>query len=67
MRRTLKSLIVFFDEEVAERNDPVAKGLMKQVSSDSFLAITHMLYAVFSQLTRLSKVFQKDLLEFSVM
>lgn len=66
VRRTFKSLIVFFDEEAAEHNDPVAKGLMKQVSSYLFLAITHMLYDVLSQLTRLSKVFQKDLLEFSV-
>ena len=48
VRRTFKSLIVFSDEEAAEYNDPVAKGLMKQVSSYSFLAIIHMLYDVLS-------------------
>ena len=66
VKRTFKSLIVYFDQEVAEHNDPIAKGLVTQISSYSFLAITHMLYDVLSELTRLSKIFQKESLDFSI-
>lgn len=49
-----------------ESNDPIANGLVKQISSYTFLAVTHLLYDVLNELTRLSKVFQKDSLDYSV-
>ena len=48
VKRTTKSLLAFFENEAITNEDPVARGLAKQVSSSC-----------------LSKVFQKDLLDFS--
>ena len=65
VKRTLKSLVTYFEQEYAENNDPIAKGLVTRVSSYKFFAITHLLYDVRSELIRLSKIFQKESLDFS--
>lgn len=53
VKRTLGSLLVYFEQQAIENDDAVAKGLMKQISSYSFVAITHLLYDVLGELTRL--------------
>lgn len=66
VKRTLSSLLAYFEQQAVENDDAVAKGLAKQISSYSFVAITHLLCDVLGELTRLSKVFQKDMLDYSV-
>ena len=66
VKRTIKSLHAFFEKEAKESGDPTAAGLAKGISEFMFLAITHLLYDVLNELTRLSKVFQKENIDFSI-
>lgn len=66
VKRSIKSLHAFFEKESEELGDPTAAGLAKGIAEFMFLAITHLLYDVLNELTRLSKVFQKDSIDFSI-
>jgi hypothetical protein len=66
VKRTTKSLKAFFENEATSNDDAVASVLGKQVSSYMFLAIADLLYNVLGELTRISKVFQKESVDFSI-
>ena len=38
VQRTLPALIAYFDNEASQYDDPIAKGLIKQISSFQFIA-----------------------------
>ena len=66
IRITLSSLLTFFESEWAEFSDPRARGIVEEVTRFQFLATTHLLEDVLDVLKRLSKVFQKESVDFSI-
>ena len=46
-------------------NDPTAKGILTFITTFQFLASTHPLHDVLPTLTRLSKTFQRQCVDFS--
>lgn len=57
IRRTLSSLLTFFENEWVEFSDPTARGIFEAARSFQFLATTHLLEDVLDVLKRVSKVF----------
>lgn len=66
VRRTLNSLITFLENEVASEHDPAARGILEEVRKYEFLATVHLLDDVLLLLTKLSKVFQRENIDFSI-
>lgn len=58
--RTLPSLLVSLDREASERGEPTALGLLRFVKSYKFVACAHLLADVLPHLGRLSRIFQKQ-------
>ena len=65
VRRTLNSLMTFLENEATSAYHPVARGILQEVSKFKFLATVHLLDDVLSILTKLSKVFQRENVDFS--
>ena len=65
IRINLSSLLTF-ESEWAEFSDPRARGILEEVTRFLFLATTHLLEDVLDVLKRLSKVFQKESVDFSI-
>ena len=59
IRRTLPSLLTTLEREVAEKNDAVARGLVRAVKSYNFVATLYLLSDVLPHLSSLSRVFQR--------
>ena len=66
IRRTLSSLIVTLEREVAEKDDAVARGLVKAMNSHQFVATIYLLSDVLPHLTTLSLVFQRQAVDLSL-
>ena len=65
MRRTLVSVMATLEADAAE-GDPSASGLLKTMRSYNFICLTNLLTDVLGIITKLSKLFQKEVLDFSV-
>ncbi|XP_054715342.1 zinc finger protein 862-like [Uloborus diversus] len=63
--KTLDSLMVYLDSQT-ERNDPTAPGLLRSVRHIRFVYITHILNDILPILTNLSKAFQSDSADLSI-
>jgi hypothetical protein len=64
---TLDSLIIFLESQVAQGKDATALGLLRAVKNIRFIYITHILIDILPILTKLSKVFQSDTADLSIM
>ena len=64
--RTLPSLIASLDREASEWGEPTAQGLLWFVKMHSFIATAHLLHKVLPQVSRLSRVFQKEDVDFTL-
>ena len=65
--RTLPSLIASLDREASERGEPTAQGLLRFVKTHSFIATAHLLHKVLPHVSRLSRVFQKEDVDFTLL
>ena len=54
------------ENEATSAHDPVARGNTQEVKKFKFLATLHLLDDVIFLLTKLSKVFQKENVDFSI-
>ena len=54
------------ENEATSAHDPVARGNIQEVKKFKFLATLHLLDDVIFLLTKLSKVFQKENVDFSI-
>ena len=64
--RTLPSLLVSLDRESAENSEPTAHGLLKFMKCYNFVACAYLLSDVLPHLSRLSRIFQKQDVDFSL-
>ena len=64
--RTLPSLFVSLDREASENDEPTAHGLLKLMKTYKFVACAYLLSDVLPHLSRLSKVFQKQSVDLSL-
>ena len=58
--RTLPSLLVSLDREASENDEPTAHRLLKFMKGYKFVACAYLLSDVLPHLSRLSKIFQKQ-------
>ena len=63
LRRTLQSIYVSLQREAAERNEPMADGLCRQMSKFNFVATLYLLCDVLPHICRLSRVFQREAID----
>ena len=63
--RTLPSLLMSLDRE-ASGNEPTAHGLLKFMKGYKFVACAYLLSDVLPHLSRLSKILQKQNVDFSL-
>ncbi|XP_038075866.1 uncharacterized protein LOC119743514 isoform X1 [Patiria miniata] len=66
VRQCLPSLLISLEREAAERGDPKAVGLASFMKTYNFAATVSMLSDVLPHLTRLSLLFQKTNVDFTV-
>ena len=64
--RTYPALLVSLDREASERGEPTARGLLVFVKSYKFLACAYLLSDILLHLSRLSRIFQKQNIDFSL-
>lgn len=64
--RTLPSLFVSLDREASENAEPTAHGLLKLMKTYKFVACAYLLSDVLPHLSRLSKIFQKQSVDLSL-
>ena len=64
--RTLPSLIVSLDRETSERGEPTAAGLLQFVKAPFFIATAHLLHKILPHISRLSHIFQKEDVDFTM-
>ena len=64
--RTLPSLLVSLDCEASENSEPTAHGLLKFIKCYNFVACAYLLSDVLPHLSRLSRIFQKQDVDFSL-
>lgn len=64
--RTLDALMVFLESEISEGRDTIARGILKAIKNVNFVYITHILMDILPILANLSKIFQKDVADFSI-
>ena len=60
IRRTLPSLLTTLEREVDERDDAVARGLVRAIKLYKFVAMLYLLSDVLPHLSTLSLVFQRE-------
>ena len=65
IRRTMVSVMATLEADAAE-GDPSASGLLKTMRSYNFICLTNLLTDVLGIITKLSKLFQREVLDFSV-
>ena len=65
MRRTMVSVMATLEADAAE-GDPSVSGLLKTMRSYNFICLTNLFTDVLGIITKLSKLFQKEVLDFSV-
>ena len=65
--RTLPSLIASLDREASERGEPTAEGLLRFVKTHFFVATLHLLHKVLPHVSRLSRIFQKEDVDFTLL
>ena len=61
-----RTLPAYFDNEASQYDDPIARGLTKQISSFQFIATTNVLWDILDIITRLSKIFQGASVDFAI-
>ena len=64
--RTLPSLLVSLDREASENGEPTAHGLLKFMKGYKFVACAYLLSDVLPHLSRLSRIFQKQNVDLSL-
>lgn len=64
--RSLPSILVSLDREASENGEPTAHGLYKFMSRYKFVATAYLLADVLPHLSRLSKIFQKENVDLSL-
>ena len=64
--RTLPSLLVNLDREASENDEPTAHGLLKFMKGYKFVACAYLLSDVLPHLSRLSRIFQKQDVDLSL-
>lgn len=64
--RTLPSILVSLDREASENGEPTAHGLYKFMKSYKFVATAYLLFDVLPHLSRLSRIFQKENVDLSL-
>ena len=64
---TLPSLIASLEREATERGEPTAEGLLRFVKSHFFIATAHLLHKVLPHVSRLSRIFQKEDVDFTLL
>ncbi|XP_052249683.1 zinc finger protein 862-like [Dreissena polymorpha] len=62
--RTYPALVMALEREAAF--EPAAKGLLQDVNQFKFIAITHLMMDILPQMTLLSKKFQEESVDFSL-
>lgn len=63
----LPSLIASLDREASERGEPIASGLLRFVETYNFVATAHLLHKVLPHISRLSLIFQKEDVDFTLL
>ena len=63
----LPSLITSLDREASERGEPIASGLLRFVETYNFVATAHLLHKVLPHISRLSLIFQKEDVYFTLL
>ncbi len=63
---SLPSLLVSLDREASEKGEPIATGLLKFMKTYKFVACAYLMSDVLPHLSRLSKIFQKENVDFSL-
>ena len=66
IRKSLPSIITSLQKEATERNDAQALGLSKFICTYQFVASVYMMSDILPILSHLSKLFQKENLDFSL-
>lgn len=65
--RILPSVIVSLDREASKRGEPIASGLLRFVKTYNFVATAHLLHKVLPHISRLSLIFQKEDVDFTLL
>lgn len=66
IRKTLQSLFATLEQEVADKDDAVARGLLHAMKSYNFIASVYLLSDVLPKLTALSLIFQREDVDLTV-
>ena len=64
--RSLPALLVSLDREASENVEPTAHGLFKFMKCYKFVATAHLLSDILPHLSRLSRIFQKEDIDLSL-
>ena len=64
--RTYPAILISLDREASERGEPTAHGLLKFMKCYKFLACAYLLSDVLPHLSRLSRIFQKQNIDLSL-
>ena len=64
-RKSYRAIVLELTYEATEMHCPVAKGLLKKVKTNKFVASLHLFSDVLPVLTKLSKKFQRADLNFA--
>jgi hypothetical protein len=64
--RALPSVLISLDRESSENSEPTAHGLLKFMKSYKFVATLYLLSDILPHLSRLSKIFQKEDIDLSL-
>ncbi|XP_060568155.1 zinc finger protein 862-like [Ruditapes philippinarum] len=64
--RTWGSLATYFESEMESKNDSVAKGFFKKITTFTFIACTYLLMDIIPKVTQLSMFLQKDNLDLAM-
>ena len=66
LRRTLPAVLTALEREGTEHGEPVAIGLVRQMKTYDFVACLNLLYEVMPHLSHLSRLFQAEYLQLSM-
>ena len=64
--RTYPAILISLDREASERGEPIAHGLLKFMKCYKFLACAYLLSDILPHLSRLSRIFQKQNIDLSL-
>ena len=65
--RIIPSVITSLDREASERGEPIASRLVWFVKTFNFIAMAHLLHKVLPHISRLSLIFQKEDVDFTLL